>query len=605
MRCGSASMAEERALPVSTPEIPHQNVDDTCAARGPMALKLLRELPSDLKFREEWNSLVESMESPQVFYTWEWAQAMCLAYGNQGLLLLTAHRAKNLVGVVALTRNRAGEVSFITATTADYCDFISAPQDRKEFVHLAIAKLRDEGVEAFQFANLSDTSFSVAAINAAMPCTGYRFYSRPAYRCARIRFSSQVDRLEADKAARRRKSKSPQSLRSAEVLHMVNWGEWAVSFDDFAAAHVGRFLAEGKISNLACSERRKFLCVLGELLDEKNWLAASMIKVNGKSVSWHFGMRFAGAWFWYQPAFDCDWLHTGPGTYLLNDLIQQAAKDPACDTIDLGLGDEGYKQRYVTSVQQTLHVYAHRSAVQVTKTKWRHRTANLIKRWPRLEKTLRKSLKRIFSDGEGRAPETLEQLMDARSEITAFSWPRQRIQASNLPTSGYKLELLSLRLLALAAMKYERDAPTIAYLLRCAAWLKSGNKEGIALLDLEGVAVHFCRAVSFSSIPMRLTAKVEMPGSDAILISDSWTPNFDREKHLQYLAIIAERISECGREAWVLASTRDRNFTSNLGRSGFISRFTIPRRSRRGMLHIWRQKATQPGEPLMDFDTAA
>ena len=598
-------------MPVSTPEISQESVADTCVARGAMTLHLLRGLPSDSNFRDEWNSLVESMESPQIFYTWEWARAMCLAYGTQNFLLLTAYRADRLVGVVALIKNCAGEVSFLTAATAEYCDFVSTSEDRKEFVHLASARLRGEGMNAFQFANLPENSFILAAIKSAMLHAGCHIYSRPAYRCARIQLGSQAVRVEAEKSARRRKSKSPKAFRSAEVVHGASWRAWAASFDDFAAAHVGRFLSEGKISNLACTERREFLRMLGELLEAKSWLGASMIKVNGKPVSWHFGMRFAGTWFWYQPAFDCDWLHAGPGTYLLNDLIQLASKDAACHTIDLGLGDEGYKQRYVTSVQRTLHVYAHRSVVQVAKAIFRYRAAAFLKRCPQLDQAARKFARHISSDVEkrgkveaSRALKPLDQLLRTREEIIAFQWQRRETKIPDQQSSDYKVQSLSLKLLALAAIKHEKDAPTIAYLLQCAAWLKSANKEGLVLLDSEGTPVHFCWTTRAVNIHLREFARIKALRPDSIFISGSLTPNFYRENHLQFLVIISEQISASGREPWILAATRDLDFTSDLKRAGFVARFTIPRRSRFRFTYAWKRTTVQP-EPLMDFDTAA
>ena len=235
----------------------------------------------------------------------------------------------------------------------------------------------------------------------------------------------------------------------------------------------------------------------------------------------------------------------------------------------------------------------------------RYRAAVFVRRWPRLDGVLRKSAKRFFSNEANGVLQTLDQLLRTRGEIAAFQWPRREINISNPQHSDYKLQPLSLKLLAFAAMKYEQDAPTIAYLQQCAAWLKSGSKEGLALLDSNGMPVHFCWTTRAVNIPLREIARIKALGSDSTLLSDSWTPNFNRENHLQYLAIVVQQISTGGREPWILAATRDLDFTSGLKRAGFIARFTIPRRSRFSFAHAWRRPAGKPIEPLMDFDTAA
>src|SRR5690242_8675397 len=95
-------------------------------------------------FREQWNTLVQKVEQPQVFHSYEWAEAVAHAYGESlNPLILAGYREEHLVGAVALAHDSAsGHVSFLAGSTADYCDFISAPEDREQFVVLALQELR-------------------------------------------------------------------------------------------------------------------------------------------------------------------------------------------------------------------------------------------------------------------------------------------------------------------------------------------------------------------------------------------------------------------------------------------------------------------------------
>lgn len=88
-----------------------------------------REIPEYNELRRRWNALAMQMERPEVFYTCEWAQAMQAAYLQQRTpLLMLGYDGNELVGIASLATNPANKtVEFLSATTADYCDFLSAP----------------------------------------------------------------------------------------------------------------------------------------------------------------------------------------------------------------------------------------------------------------------------------------------------------------------------------------------------------------------------------------------------------------------------------------------------------------------------------------------
>src|ERR1041385_6909957 len=114
-------------------------------------------IPEDKAFAEQWNALVQTMESPQVFYTWEWARAVAAAYPERKPRLFAGYSGGLLTGVVALAIERDHDRTFfLTATTADYCDFISAPNERATFVQAAIAHLRKLRTSKLELASIPD-----------------------------------------------------------------------------------------------------------------------------------------------------------------------------------------------------------------------------------------------------------------------------------------------------------------------------------------------------------------------------------------------------------------------------------------------------------------
>ena len=130
-----------------------------------MRLNWTSGLPQEETFRQQWNALVLQMEQPEVFYTWEWAAAFTRSYaGSVEPWIATAYDGDELVGVVALARSSTTEATFLTGTTADYCDFISRPAKRKEFVAHVLHDLQEAGIVTVVLPNLPADSATVAEI---------------------------------------------------------------------------------------------------------------------------------------------------------------------------------------------------------------------------------------------------------------------------------------------------------------------------------------------------------------------------------------------------------------------------------------------------------
>jgi hypothetical protein len=155
-----------------------------------------REIPDDPLLRSDWNALVEQMESPQVFYTHEWARAIAEAYADclPPWLLLTYDENK-LTGVASLTVSPDQEcASFLAETTADYCDFVSDPSHREALLQAVFLELRSTGVKNLILANLPADSNSARSLSSTSRRHGYRLFLRPAYLCAQVKLGSREER---------------------------------------------------------------------------------------------------------------------------------------------------------------------------------------------------------------------------------------------------------------------------------------------------------------------------------------------------------------------------------------------------------------------------
>jgi CelD/BcsL family acetyltransferase involved in cellulose biosynthesis len=367
---------------------------------------LHKEIPDDDILARQWNELVCQMERPEVFYTFQWALAVSRAYRDSITpLLILAYERDSLVGVVALATDRARhETFFLANATADYCDFVSSPSRRPEFVDLVFSELRRLKMPALVAANLPADSISSRALTIGAQAQGYIASTRPAFRCAQIVMGSPVERrnlknLVVGRKALRYFLRGLEKHGPVSVDHLRSGVGLRTELQKFVQAHIARFSAAGRQSNLAHPGRQSFLAELADLLSAANWIVLTRLRVGERPVAWNYGFRFAGSWFYYQPTFDSDWRQFSPGFCLLSKIVEAGCNDPEIERVDMGLGAEGYKERFATSTRQTLDFMATASTARYLKEAARYHVAAAIKSSPLLEHSVRRMLGRVSAGG--------------------------------------------------------------------------------------------------------------------------------------------------------------------------------------------------------------
>ncbi len=368
-----------------------------------MSLRIVlhREIPEDPNLRRQWNDLVLLMERPEVFYTWEWAMAVRSAYqASLKPLLFLGYEGERLAGVASLATDAAGgKATFLAATTGDYCEFLTHPQQRAEFVDAVLAELAKSKASFVTLANLPEDSATPAALRKAARNHGLHLHVRPAYLCAQVELGWGEQRQEL-KAGLAGKKKLRQYLRAMEregpvsFSHLQSLEQIHAALPGFADAHVARFQATQRISILSTPERRLFLEQLVRLFSNSGVVTLSTLMIADRPVAWNYGFQFHGSWFWYQPTFDSHWEEQSPGYCLLSRIVIEACDKDEMKVVDLGLGAEGYKERFGNSTRQTLYITGTKSWRRHLQEVARYRVASVLKSSPKLESAVRRTLGR-------------------------------------------------------------------------------------------------------------------------------------------------------------------------------------------------------------------
>ena len=364
-----------------------------------MRIVLLRKIPDEPALRRQWDDLVLQMERPEVFYTCEWSLAVQSAYrASVKPLLFLGYDGEHLVGVASLATDLAGEtVKFLAASTGDYCDFLTAPKLRAQFVNAVFAELGKTKAIFVELANLPEDSATSTALRTAAGKHGFHLHMRPAYLCAQVELGSGEQR-QAWKTALAGKKRLRRYLRAMEregpvtFSHLRSHAEIQAALPEFADAHVARFQATQRSSSLSTPERRFFLEELARRF--AGTVTLSMLLIAGRPVAWNYGFQFRGSWFWYQPTFDSRYEGNSPGYCLLSRIVLEACDMDEMQVVDLGLGAEGYKERFENSTRQTVYVTATKSWLRHLRVIARYRAASVLKWSPKIESAVRRALGR-------------------------------------------------------------------------------------------------------------------------------------------------------------------------------------------------------------------
>jgi hypothetical protein len=577
-----------------------------------MRVVLLREIPEDAELRRQWNALVLRLEQPQVFYTYEWALAVCRAYHATlcPLLFLAYDEQDLLCGVAALASDPSGErVSFLCATTGDYCDFLSSSDRREPFVEGVFAELRRQNFREMAFANLPADSSTVSVIAKHGARHGYHTFLRTGYVCAQVLLSS-LERRGDDKPVLPRKKMLRRFLNAmgrenpVRLDHARSKDEVETVLPKLIQAHVARFLVTGRISIMARPERRMFLAQLANLLSESGWVVLTRMMSGERVFAWNYGFQFQGTWFWYQPTFDSELEKYSPGFCLLAKVIEEAVADSAFKMVDLGLGAEEYKERFANQTREILFVTLKKSALSHYREIARYRASEIVKSSRQAEAGVRsivakvqRAKKQFGAHGVDGSIRRLRSLLWTGTQVQFYEWRNAIVPR----TGDVQLRALTLDLLAAAVTEYVDDEETLAYLLRAAQRLRSGEDEGFVLVNGCGRPLHFAWLAGFEGFFLsELNAKVDAASPNDVMLYDCWTPVALRGcgYYAQAIELIADRAQAAGKHAWIFSAVSNVASVRGLAKSGFQKRYSLYRKK-----VLWWQSIT--GHPPVSGELPA
>jgi CelD/BcsL family acetyltransferase involved in cellulose biosynthesis len=571
---------------------------------------VLEEIPEDPESILAWNNLVFQMERPEVFFTHQWALAASRAFSDSLCpLTFLVHESGRLTGVAAMATNRESPDTafFLTASTADYCDIVSEPETRGAVLATVLEEITKLNVRNLVFANVPAESHTLRAIAPLARSYRLHLHERPAYDCGIIILGGEEQRQAVLQSVLRKKTekralKKLDQLGPVRLAHL-NAEQLETGLESIFAAQTSRFLATNRLSPLIRPQRRFFLSELARLLSSAGWLRVSQLEVNGRPIAWNYGFRFFDCWFWYLPTFLIQYKESSPGLCLLRLMTEEACADPSVERLDLGLGDETYKERFSNAISSTRHMQLSRSMTRHLVNISRHWLVASSARFPVMEKQLRVGrdlVRRIQSRirKTGMVATAIHALTSAKrrviskDEVLFFEAPRMDSENESLT-----LRPLGWEEIASAALNNADDEPTLEYLVQCAQRLRQGRVTGYFLPGRGAQPSHFLWVDLYDGFHLsELNSRLESNDPNAVMIFGCWTPAAQRGRgsYATAIRLAAAYFQKQQRHVWIFSAAKNESSVRGILKAGFTYRFSLVRSRRLWHTALSRRVAGNP-----------
>jgi hypothetical protein len=309
--------------------------------------------------------------------------------------------------------------------------------------------------------------------------------------------------------------------------------------------------------------------------------------VDGRPIAWNYGFRFLDSWFWYLPTFLIQYEESSPGSCLLRLLTEEVCADPSVNRLDLGLGDEAYKERFSNTVFSTRYVRLSKSLPRHLASVGRHWLRVSAGKFPAMDKRLRSGRdlfhrlqKRMGKTGVV-ATATLALIRAKRSvvsvdEVAFFEAPPMKMPEGESMTLGP----FGWEKIAFAAMNNADDEQTLEYLVRCAQRLRQGCATGYFLQGRGMQPSHFLWVDAYAGFHVsEINSKLESSDPSAAMIFDCWTPVAQRG-HGSYATAIrlaAAYLQKQEKHVWIFSAANNTSSVRGILKAGFVYRFSLVR----------------------------
>jgi CelD/BcsL family acetyltransferase involved in cellulose biosynthesis len=312
-----------------------------------MSMLEVTQITTQIEFgalEDDWNALLQDMQNPPIFLTWEWVSTWWRHYGKEGALWILVVRdgAGEILGIAPWMRLRNGfgpfavrRIAFIGSGIVypAHLDLLAKP-GAEEAVCAAVLHYLEQERGAWDLLELTALAQN-SHLRSALATRDGAYRERDPMPCPYTILPDSWETFEKEtlSAAMRRNLRyyrrrlerdHPGEVRFEQV---VDAEEVSPALDALVRLHQKRWTQQGQHTALSENRFVAFHKELAATLLAHDWLRLCQLKVGDQVIASNYCFRYRGVLYGYQKGFDPDWERHSPGQILQAYLVEQTIQE--------------------------------------------------------------------------------------------------------------------------------------------------------------------------------------------------------------------------------------------------------------------------------------
>jgi CelD/BcsL family acetyltransferase involved in cellulose biosynthesis len=325
-------------------------------SNAPISTKIITRFSDLEKLSTSWENICEANPQAEIFHTFQWNRAFCIALGpDASLCVVVVYAGTEVVGILPLA-SRGDSLQFLGSPASDYNDVLCYEKYTAEVVKTAFDALLQGKVRWTRciLDNVPAHSRLVRSLGILSNEVQKRLQLCFKSPCPTLLLNARTEGKGDNWLRKQSVQRHEKRLRKLGLLsfrHLETRKEIRQHLDAFFLQHVQRLAFKGRKSHFLQLATRQFYSALVDELDPCVQLRFSMLSLNELPIAYHFGFQYKGKFIWYQPTFNVNYWDYSPGEVLLAELLRYAQRRSISE-FDFTVGGEGYKSRFANETRQ-------------------------------------------------------------------------------------------------------------------------------------------------------------------------------------------------------------------------------------------------------------
>lgn len=316
-------------------------------------VRIIQDLKGLLSIQDEWKSIIERDNGFSVFALPEWHIAWWKSIGvGRRMIILVAEKEGRIYGILPLSIRRASWdelmlkiLEFSGASQSDYHDVITTENQREDVLQAF----------EFPFDNLCE-SVDVIRLHNLFPQSSFYKWVKSKKNISAVKGSSPFLNLDKEDYGNLEKSwsgshrgdvrRQKKRLKKLGDLTLeVYLGKYEIKqlLPSFFQTLKSKWESEGiNPERVLSPAHNKFYSKLVDELSDGKRIHFSVLKLNGCTISYHYGFFYNDILYWYRPTYEKEYQNYSPGKVHISEIIELGCKE-GWKEVDFLLGNEPYK----------------------------------------------------------------------------------------------------------------------------------------------------------------------------------------------------------------------------------------------------------------------